>query len=138
MYIYVIVQEPEEYYRHGPPGQVKARLEQASGERCLIVPYREFDLAVVDRLRPRAVIMSGFGGHFQSRDAAWFRGMDGVIRHADLPILCFCGGHQVLGFSFNRNLQRTRKLKDEPMRRLEPAEHFPRKAQGDPEYDLSG
>ena len=47
MYIFVTVTEKENYYNNGPSGQVKARLEKASGERCLVVPYQEFDMGVV-------------------------------------------------------------------------------------------
>jgi GMP synthase-like glutamine amidotransferase len=138
MYLYVRVQEPESYYREGPDGRIKARLEQASGERCLIVPYREFNLSVVEELRPRAIAMSGFGGHFQSREVAWFAGMDEVLHQADLPIICFCGSHQLMGFSFNLDLKSVGRLHDEPMRLLGPEEDLPRRAQGNPEYDLSG
>jgi len=137
MYIFVTVQEKEIYYADGPSGRTKARLEMASGERCLIVPYREFDLAVVRDMKPRAIVMSGFGGHFQSRKVEWFLGIDDVLHKADLPILCLCGSHQVLGFSFNRDLRRVKRLRDEPIRRIKPNENFPRKAQGDPKFDLS-
>lgn len=137
MYLYVRVQEPESYYREGPEGRVKARLEEASGERCLIVPYREFDLKAVEELRPRAIAMSGFGGHFQAREVSWFHGMDEVLHRADLPIICFCGSHQLLGFSFNQDLHAVDRLHDLPMRQLEPTEDLPRRAQGSPDYDLS-
>lgn len=138
MYIYVTVQEKEGYYRDGPSGRVKARLEQASGERCLVVPYQEFDMDVVAELQPRGIAMSGFGGHFQSRKVEWFLGMDAVLHKADLPILCFCGSHQLLGFCFNRNLRKTKVLRDQPMRKLRRDEELPRRPQGSPEYDLSG
>jgi GMP synthase-like glutamine amidotransferase len=137
MYIFVTVQDKEQYYSDGPAGRNKARLEKASGERCLIVPYREFDLKVVRDLKPRAVVMSGFGGHFQSRPVKWFLGMDEVLHTADLPMLCICGSHQVLGFSFNKNLRRVKQLRDEPVRKIKANEDFPRRAQGDPKYDLS-
>jgi len=138
MYLYVRVQDPESYYRDGPDGRIKARLEQASGERCLIVPYREFDLKLVQELRPRAIAMSGFGGHFQNREVSWFYGMDEVLHRADLPIICFCGSHQLLGFSFNEDLHAVERLYDLPMRRLEENEDLPRRAAGSPDYDLSG
>ena len=137
MYIYVVVQEQESYYADGPAGRVKARLEQASGERCLIVPYQEFDMAVVNELRPRAIAMSGFGGHFQQRKVEWFLGMNEVLHQADLPILCFCGSHQVLGFCFNQDLTQTALLEDEPMRRISPEEDLPRRARQSPDVDLS-
>jgi len=137
MYLYVVVQEQEGYYADGPAGRVKARLEKASGERCLIVPYQEFGMAVVTELRPRAIAMSGFGGHFQQRKVEWFLGMNEVLHQADLPILCFCGSHQVLGFCFNQDLTQTALLEDEPMRRIGPEEDLPRRARQSPDVDLS-
>ena len=137
MYLYITIQEQESYYSDGPGGRVKARLEQASGERCLIVPYQEFDMAVVNELRPRAIAMSGFGGHFQQRKVEWFLGMNEVLHQADLPILCFCGSHQVLGFCFNQDLTQTALLEDEPMRRIGPEEDLPRRARQSPDVDLS-
>ena len=127
MYLYVVVQEKEKYYRDGCDSRVKVRLEEASGERCLVVPYQEFDLSVVQELRPRAVAMSGFGGHWESRKVEWFWGMDEVLHQADLPIICFCGSHQLLGFSFNRDLRQTPLLSDEPMGRLSPEDDRPRR-----------
>ena len=138
MYLYMTVTEAEPYYASGPSGGIKARLEQASGERCLIVPYREMSLALVEELRPRAIAMSGFGGHFQSRDIAWFYGADEVLHNANVPILCFCGSHQLLGYCYNHNLRRLKQLRDLPMRKLKPNEHWPRRAGGDPAYDISG
>ena len=138
MYLFVTVQDKKDYYADGPSGRTKARLELASRERCLVVPYQEFDRALVQDLRPRAIVMSGFGGHFQSRKVEWFFGIDDVFHRADLPILCFCGSHQVLGFSFNRKLRRVKQLRDEPIRKMKANESLPRKAQGDPKFDLSG
>jgi len=135
MYTYVRVQEPEAYYAAGPESVVKVRLEQASGEHCLVVPYREFNLKLVRDLKPRAIAMSGFGGHFQSRKVEWFHGMAEVMHEADLPMICFCGSHQLLGFAFNRDLGKVKRLHDEPMRKLRPGEHWPRQPMGaDPKY----
>jgi GMP synthase-like glutamine amidotransferase len=137
MYLFVRVQEKEDYYSDGPEGRVKARIEEASGERCLIVPYQEFDLRVVKELAPRAIIMSGFGRHFQDRTVKSFYGMSDVLHQADLPMLCICGSHQLLGFAFESDLRKVRQLRDQPMRRLNPDEDLPRRACADPDYDLS-
>jgi GMP synthase-like glutamine amidotransferase len=128
MYLYIVVQEKESYYEHGPDSRVKVRLEEASGERCLVVPYQEFGMSVVEELRPRAIAMSGFGGHWESREVAWFHGMDDVLHHAEAPIIGFCGSHQLIGFAFNRNLRQVARLYDEPMRKLAPEEELPRQA----------
>jgi GMP synthase (glutamine-hydrolysing) len=137
MYIYVTVTESESYYNTGPAGTVKPRLEQASGERCLVVPYREMNMKVVAELSPRAIAMSGFGGHFHSRRIEWFYGMDDVLHGADLPIIGLCGSHQLMGFCFNGDIRRLKELRDEPMRKLRKNEHWPRRPCGDPKYDLS-
>jgi len=137
MYIHVCVQERESYYASGPEGRTKVRLEQASGERCVIVPYQEFDMRVVRELSPRAIAMSGFGGHFQSRKVKWFLGMSEVLHDAHMPMICFCGSHQLLGFSFSRDLPKVKQLKDQPIRKLRLSEDLPRRAQNDPQYDLS-
>jgi len=126
MYVFVAVIEKERWYAGEVPSAVKLRLEAASGERCLVAPYQEFDLKVVQELRPRAIAMSGFGGHFQSRRVEWFLGMDEVLHHADLPMIGFCGSHQFIGFSFNRNLRKVKLLKDQPMRKLGAEENLPR------------
>ena len=138
MYLFVTVSDPEDYYREGPSGRIKARLEQASGERCLIVPYRELDLAAVEELRPRAIVTGGFGRDFVACEPEWFFGMDEVFHKAKVPTLCFCGTHQILGLCFNQNLRKTKTMKDQPMRKLGRNEELPRKPQGNPEYNRTG
>ncbi len=129
MYIYVEVNEREKYYANGPwGGRLKARLEEASGERCLTVPYQEFDMRVVEEFRPRAIAMSGFGGHFQDRKVEWFYGMDEVMHRAEVPIIAFCGSHQLMGFAFNQDLHETEVLTDPLMRMLAVGEDLPRRA----------
>jgi GMP synthase-like glutamine amidotransferase len=95
-------------------------------------------MSAVDELAPRAIVMSGFGRHFQSRKIESFYGANEVLHEADLPILCVCGSHQLLGFCYNHDLHRLKELRDQPMRRLKRHEHWPRKPTGDPDYDLSG
>ena len=137
MYIYVRFAEPEQYYRHAPGGEVKARLEQVSGQRCLIVPYREMSMAVVEELSPAAIALGGFGGHLQSREVEWFSGVDEVLRRAQVPMICFCGSHQLMAFCCSRDIRKLKRLRDQPMRRLRPGEHWPRQPCTDPHYDLS-
>jgi len=137
MLIYVRVQDRESYYAEGPDGRVKARIEEASGDRCLLVPFQEFNGRLVRELQPRGIVMSGFGRHFQERRVRDFYGMSDVLHEAEIPILCICGSHQLLGFAFTRDLRRVRRLYDQPMRRLKADEDLPRRASGTPGYDLS-
>lgn len=139
MYIYVRVMDSGTYDESGPDAgtcRVKSRLEQASGEPCLVVPYERFDLALVRKLKPRAIVMSGFGGWWHTMKVASFWGMDEVLHQADLPIICFCGSHQLLGFSFNLDLRQTSQLEDEFMRDLAPDEE-PRRAGTSATHDPS-
>ncbi|MBU4200007.1 MAG: gamma-glutamyl-gamma-aminobutyrate hydrolase family protein [Verrucomicrobia bacterium] len=142
MYILVVVQARRDYYEQGlstATGLTKVRLERAAGEPCLVVSYQEFSLNLVNALKPRAVVMNGFGKHFQSRKVASFYGMDEVLHHADLPILGICGSHQLMGFSFASDLRKIKRLADQPMRKLTGRDaDVPRKGQGSPDYDLSG
>jgi GMP synthase-like glutamine amidotransferase len=128
MYIYVVVVEKEKYYREGFNVVTQVRLEEAAGERCLVVPYQEFNLRLVEELRPSAIVMSGFGGHFQDRPVEWFWGMGDVMQHAGVPMLCICGSHQLLAFTYNQDLHAITRLQDEPIRKLDPEEDFPRQA----------
>jgi GMP synthase-like glutamine amidotransferase len=52
--------------------------------------------------------------------------MNEVMHQADVPMLCICGSHQLLAFAYNRDLTRTPRLYDEPIRKLAPDEDFPR------------
>ena len=137
MYIFVVFMEKKAYYENGPSTPVKARLEEASGERCLVVPYQEMTMRLMREISPRAIALGGFGGHFQSRKIEWFYGVDEVFRQADLPIIAFCGSHQLLGFCLNGNIRRMKTLRDQPMRKLRRFEHWPRRPCADRKYDLS-
>ena len=128
MYIFVLIVEKEPYYKDGPSpyfSKVKVRLEQASGERCLIVPFEEFNMKVVEELKPRALAISGFSNRIEDFDIGQLLGLDEVLHHADIPTIGFCGGHQLIGFSFNQNLKATDRLYDQGMKKLDNPEDGP-------------
>jgi len=134
MYLFVSVIDRKKYYEEGPVwhARIKARLEEVSGERCLIVPYQEFGLETVKEFRPTAVVMSGFGGRWEDYPVRNFWGMTDVIAQCDhLPILCICGSHQLLGFFMNGQMEGRKRLFDQPMRRMRPGDPMPRQAGGD-------
>jgi GMP synthase-like glutamine amidotransferase len=133
LYLYVVVQEDREYYATGGDARVKTRLEQASGVRCLVIPFQEFNMSVVENLRPRAIAMSGFGRWFRQHKVEWFFGINEVVHNAHLPMICFCGSHQLLAFCYNKNLREIPDLTDEPMRRLDAEDDLPRRAVVNPD-----
>jgi len=125
MYLYVRIIEKEDYYK-GENAEfnyrVKLKLEEASGERCLIVPFEEFNMDALKDLQPRAVAISGFAKSFQFFDIKSFLGIDEFFHNSNIPTIAFCGGHQLMGFSFNQNLRKTERLYDQGMKKLEPHE----------------
>ena len=132
MYLFVSVMDRSRYYAEGPQahGLIKARLEHASGERCLLVPFQEFGPDTLREFKPRAVVMSGFGRRFEDYHVRDFWGMDEVIRTADLPLLCICGSHQLAGYCLNGNIRKARRLKDQPMHKMAAGDPLPRQAGG--------
>ncbi|MBU2591242.1 MAG: gamma-glutamyl-gamma-aminobutyrate hydrolase family protein [Nitrospinota bacterium] len=138
MYIFIAVQGKEDYYANGPAFKAKVRIEKASGERCLVVPYQELTASLIEELKPRAVVMGGFGGYFESYKVKDFYPMNDLLHRADIPILAICGSHQILGYCFNKDIRRLKQLRDEPIRRLGPGEEFPHVAKGMADYDMSG
>lgn len=117
------------YVEFSKEGQARGGLEQATileriaREPCLIVNYRDMSMAKVEKLRPSALVVGGFGTSFQTFDMREFLGLDDVFRNAaSVPTLAICGGHQLLGFCCSRDLRRVKRLRDEPMRRLRPGE----------------
>lgn len=138
MYIFIAVQEEKDYYDNGPAFKGKVCMEKASGERCLVVPYQEVNHNLIREFHPRAIVMGGFGGYFESYKVKDFYPMNDLFHKADIPILAICGSHQIMGYCFNKDIRKLKELKDEPIRRLAPGEEFPHVAKGRADYDMSG
>ena len=134
MYIFVSFQDTDDYYKEGPSrGQVKARLEQASGQRCLLVPYQEFNMSVVEEFKPSAIAMSGFA---EPGKAEGFIGVAEVLKTSEIPIICFCGSHQLIDGCLTYNFGKSSQWKPEPMRKIGISEDYPRVPKTPP-YDHS-
>lgn len=105
------------YARHA------ARFEAASGARCLTVPYDMAGPELMARLRPEAVILSGFARSFETYEPAGLAPVLDYIRSATTtPILAICGSHQLIGYLFNGEAEDMRRLEDRPMRLRRPGE----------------
>lgn len=101
------------YARHA------ARFEAASGETpCLVVPFEQASVDLIDRLQPSSVVFSGFARSFQDYEVASFAPVARLIRErTSLPMLLLCGAHQLAGFLFSGELDGAERLYDQPMRR---------------------
>jgi GMP synthase (glutamine-hydrolysing) len=138
VYVYITLMESrEDYGECGPASRIKARIEAASGEPCLIVHYRDVDMALMAELDPQAIVVSGFSTKLQDCKIEWFYGLDEVMKECMRPMLAICGSHQLIGHLWGRDIRRLKGLQDTPMRRLRKDEHWPREPQGNGQYDLS-
>ncbi len=79
---------------------VKYRLEDISGEPCLIVRYPHVNPELLRRLGVRAVLVSGCNTDFEHYAEADLAGLRAVYRAADWPTLGFCGGLQLMAQTY--------------------------------------
>jgi GMP synthase (glutamine-hydrolysing) len=123
MIAFVIIAPDEETYDQGQGHfDLKRRFEKLSGEPCLILHNSQLSRSLMDELHPKALLLSGFGTSFHKFDVASFYPLEDVVKTTDVPIMAFCGSHQLLGMMFNLDLHSVGKLEDEPMRKLRPGE----------------
>lgn len=96
------------------------KFETASGNGCLVVPFTLASADLIERIAPRAVVLSGFARSFQDYDVNSLRPICNwlLAEHNRIPTLALCGSHQLLGFLFNGEIEESERLYDQPMRRL--------------------
>jgi GMP synthase (glutamine-hydrolysing) len=102
--------------------QQQLRFEELSGEPCLLARYKSFRPALLKELRPKAIVMSGFGRSFHTFDRRDLIGVNDAVKRAEAPILAICGSHQLVAMLYNHNVRRVARFEDEPMRKLHPGE----------------
>lgn len=96
---------------------VKRRLEETSGDVCLVRHYKHITRQWLSELEIWALIISGNETDWAEYDEASLLEMYRVIRSAELPILGICGGCQLIAMAHEIPLG--------PMRRLEEGEKDP-------------
>ena len=123
MILFIRVELLDKYDGGNNSFHLKRRFEELSGEPCLLLNHTQITPELVQELNPRAILMSGFGTSFQKFDIKTFWPLDDLIKHTEIPVLAFCGSHQLLGFLYNHNIKQIERLSDEPMRKLNPGEY---------------
>jgi GMP synthase-like glutamine amidotransferase len=93
---------------------VKFKLEELSGRPCIVQRYEDVTRQRLQALGATALVISGNAVGFEEYDAEAFDEMKRIIREAEMPILGFCGGHQLIGMAHGAPIG--------PMRRLRPGE----------------
>lgn len=96
--------EHEEGYKR-PWGQavmaartrIKYRLEDITGDDCLMVRYHRATPDLLKKYKARALFVSGNSAEPQYYDQHDTCGLHEVFRQQKIPIFGFCGGFQVMG-----------------------------------------
>ncbi|MCB9433439.1 MAG: gamma-glutamyl-gamma-aminobutyrate hydrolase family protein [Ardenticatenaceae bacterium] len=83
---------------------VKYRLEEISGDHCLVMRYKRVNPEVLRELKVRAVLVSGNITEFQHYDEADLAGLRAMFREGAQPTLGFCGGCQMMAQTFGVNV----------------------------------
>ena len=89
---------------------IKYRLEDISGEPCLIVRYHQVTPALLEELNAKAVLVSGNGTDAPDYDPATQTGLRAVFEEKRYPTFGFCGGFQIMGETYGAELARIGKL----------------------------
>lgn len=114
--------EPEGYASNGGWSH-KIRFEELTGHPALIMHYSKINPEFVTRYGFRAMFITGFGYGWEKVPPPATYGINDVLHElTDLPVLGACGGHQLIGWLFNRDVRKLKAFKDEPLRKLRPGE----------------
>ena len=77
----------------------RRRIEEATGITCQLIRFTEFDPAAIRRAGVRGIMLSGCALDWAEYDMGWFAPLREVVLEGDLPVLGFCGGHQLLAMT---------------------------------------
>lgn len=93
---------------------VKIKVEALTGQPCLVQRYPDITQERLERLGIVALLISGNATEWEHYAQHELAGLKDVIRRAELPILGFCGGLQLMTMTYGATVA--------PMRRLRPGE----------------
>ena len=86
--------------------RIKYRLEDITGQPCLIVRYNKVSPEFLDEFQVRAVFVSGSGTDADHYTPAEQAGLRRVFLEQRWPIFGFCGGFQVMAETYGEPLAR--------------------------------
>ena len=118
MILYVDYEHPSTYRQaHGEwlyasRTRVSYKLQDVTGQRCLLQRYPDVDRDMIDELGITAVFISGNGAEGDAYDPSDLAGLIDVIRSGTTPVFGFCGGFQLMGVALGVPLERIGRLED--------------------------
>jgi len=101
----------------------KLKLEEISGQPCLVERYPRVSGERLRQWGIKALFISGNEADWEEYGEGDFAELHHIIRTADLPILGFCGGHQLIAMAHGAPLGPMRRLRegeDDPLEGYQP------------------
>lgn len=125
MITYIITEKSGKYESSGGHG-IKRKLEKLSGLPCLVQFYEDVNLKKIKQLGIKAVVFSGFGTALEEHTLESYRGVYELVREGDLPMIGFCGGHQLIAeLCAPYNDEEITAMRSYPIRKLREGEPDP-------------
>lgn len=91
---------------------VKLRLEEISGDDCLVQHYKRVTQQRLRELGIKALIIGGNTTDWAEYDEADLLKMYRIIRNTEMPILGFCGGYNLIAMAYGAPLGPIRRLRE--------------------------
>lgn len=111
MIIFVDYEHPDGY-KDGKGAAMQAartwisyRLEDLSGEQCLLVRWNKITRELLTRVDAKAIFISGNGSSPDLYQPADLAPLYDIIKNSGLPVFGFCGGLQCLSLAFGSGLE---------------------------------
>jgi GMP synthase (glutamine-hydrolysing) len=125
MITYIVTEKLSNYESNGGH-RVKRKLEKLSGLPCLVQFYGDVRLEKIKQLGIKAVIFSGYGTPMEERALESYKGVYELVREGDLPMIGFCGGHQLIAELYApHNDKEITQMRNYPIRKLRKGEPDP-------------
>ncbi|MCA9838848.1 MAG: gamma-glutamyl-gamma-aminobutyrate hydrolase family protein [Trueperaceae bacterium] len=84
--------------------RIKYRLEDLSGDTCLIMRYNKVTPELLTAIKARALFISGNSANPDDYDPKDQKGLKAALLEKRLPAFGFCGGHQVMAEAYGATL----------------------------------
>ena len=96
-----VKENPENWAKHHHRRlDTKFKLEEISGEPCLIVRYDKVSPELLEKVNAKAVLVSGNMTEFQHYNEEDLAGLRAIFKQATRPTVGFCGGAQMMAETF--------------------------------------
>ena len=122
MIIVISMAQPEEHDRSDGQTGLKRKFEKMTGSPVLSLHYTEASPEYVAKIDPQAIFITGFGYGWHTIAVPDLYAVNDLLHTTEVPVYGACGGHQLIGFCFNKDLRKVKQLPEEPLRKLRPGE----------------